>query len=98
MDEKKLQEVFSDEAFVQSLFEMDTAQEVQAALNEKGVAFTLEEIEAFKQQLTAKSGEMNEEDLDSVAGGLNIFLPGHPLITPHFPPGAILPRKPHPRW
>ena len=94
MDEKKLQEVFSDEAFVQSLFEMDTAQEVQAALNEKGVAFTLEEIEAYKQQLVAKSGEMNAEDLSSVAGGKNLNLPGAIVLYP------VLqrPYNPRSRW
>ena len=34
MNKEKLQEVFSDEAFVKSLFELDTAAEVQAALPE----------------------------------------------------------------
>ena len=67
MDEKKLQELFSNEAFVNSLLEMDTAQEVQAALQEKGISLTLEEIEAIRKQL--QSGAVAEQELDNVAGG-----------------------------
>ena len=43
----KIKEVFSDEAFVKGLFELESAAEVQAALKEKGIEMTEEEILAF---------------------------------------------------
>lgn len=71
MNDTKLQEAFFDEAFVQSLFELNTAQEVQAALKQRGIALTLKDIEAIKKQLAAQSDVMDETKLTAVAGGFN---------------------------
>ena len=49
MNMEKMKEVFSDEAFVKSLFELETAAEVQAALKEKGVELTEEEAKWLKE-------------------------------------------------
>ena len=80
MNKEKLQEVFSDKAFVKSLFEMKTAAEAQAALKEKGVELTEEEILGIRE-LVAKvnkgeisaeqleKGELPEEILEKVSGG-----------------------------
>ena len=42
MDEKLVKEVFSDKEFVMSLLKLDTPEEVQAALKEKGIDLTIE--------------------------------------------------------
>ena len=81
MNKEKLQEVFSDEAFVKSLFELDTAAEVQAALQAKGVELTEEQILGIRDLLgkvadgeisveQLESGELPEELLEQVAGGV----------------------------
>ncbi len=72
MDEKKVQDVFSDEEFVTSLLKLDTAEEVQAAVKGKGLDLSIEEIGQIKAQLASGNGELTADDLDSVAGGLVI--------------------------
>ena len=106
MDEKKIQEVFSDEAFVTTLFEAETAEEVQALVKEKGLEISLEEIEAIKSQLAkVNSGEgLSADELDDVAGGAIIAIPG--LVSPIAPvlpinlPIMITPHiiNPRQRW
>ena len=91
MNIEKIKEVFSDEAFVKGLFELDSAAEVQAALQEKGVALTEEEILGIRDLLVkmesgevsteqaeqwaaqAESGELSDEVLEQVAGGVIIL-------------------------
>ena len=80
MNVEKLKEVFADEAFVKGLFELESAAEVQAALKEKGVELTEEEILGIRDLLTKvesgeisaeqlESGELPDELLEQVAGG-----------------------------
>lgn len=88
MNMEKIKEVFSDEAFVKNLFELESAGEVQAALKEKGIEFSEEEIisirdfllkvekgDITKEQLEKwtvqlEDGELSEEELEIVAGGI----------------------------
>ena len=88
MNMEKIKEVFSDEAFVKNLFELESAGEVQAALKEKGIEFSEEEIisirdfllkveesDITKEQLEKwtvqlEDGELSEEELENVAGGI----------------------------
>ena len=90
MNIERLKEVFLDEAFVKSLFELETVAEVQAALREKGVELTEEEILGVRDLLIkveeggisaeqleswaaqAEDGEIPEEMLELVSGGLLI--------------------------
>lgn len=90
MNIERLKEVFSDEAFVKSLFELETVAEVQAALQEKGIELTEEEILGVRDLLIkveeggisaeqleswaaqAEDGELPEEMLELVSGGLLI--------------------------
>ena len=44
MNEELLKEVLSDEAFAKSLIEMETPEDVQTALKEKGVDLSIEDI------------------------------------------------------
>ena len=52
MNEQKIKEIFSDEIFVKSLLNLETAEEVQAALTEKEIELTVDEINALKIMLS----------------------------------------------
>lgn len=68
MNIEKLKEGFADEAFVKSLFELETAAEVQAALKEKGVEMSEEEILGIRELLIkVESGEISVEQLEQWA-------------------------------
>lgn len=51
MNEQQIKEIFSDEAFVNSILEMETPQDVQKALSEKGLDLSLEEINTIQNTL-----------------------------------------------
>ena len=68
MNVDKLKEVFSDEAFVKSLFELESAGEVQTVLKEKGVELTEEEIFAIREMfLKVADGEISVKQLEQWA-------------------------------
>lgn len=70
MNEELLKEVLSDEAFAKSLIEMETPEDVQTALKEKGVDLSIEDIKAIQNLLVnQEDGELSEDDLENVAGG-----------------------------
>ena len=80
MNMEKVKAAFADETFVKSLFELDSAAEVQAALQEKGVELTEEEILGIRDLLgklangeisaeQMENGELPEELLEQVSGG-----------------------------
>ena len=70
MNIEKMKAVFADEVFVKNLFELETAAEVQAALKEKGVELTEEEILGIRDLLgKVENGELSEELLEQVSGG-----------------------------
>ncbi len=65
MNIEKMKEVFSDEAFVKSLFELETVAEVQAALQEKGIELTEEEILGVRDFLIkVEEGGISAEQLE----------------------------------
>ena len=73
MDKQKLQEVFSDKAYVESIAKM-SAEDAAKSLCEKGVEVTADDlmkvrdfIMAHKEEL--QNGELSEDALASVAGG-----------------------------
>ena len=75
MDKQKLQEVFSDKAYVESIVKM-SAEDAAKSLREKGVEVTAEDlmkvhdfILEHKEQL--QNGELTEESLAGVAGGMS---------------------------
>ena len=68
MNIKEIKEVFSDEAFVKGLFELETAAEVQTALKEKGIELTEEEILGIRDLLgKVESGEISVEQMEQWA-------------------------------
>lgn len=48
---------------------MEDANDVQKALADKGVELTLEEINLIRNQLAGTDEELNEDELENVAGG-----------------------------
>ena len=73
MNEQRIKEVFSDEAFVKELFSLETAEEAQKALKSKNVDMSIEELNKIRDTLLAKvseSGELSLDALDEAAGGL----------------------------
>lgn len=70
MNMENMKAAFADEAFVKDLFKLETAEEVQAALKEKSVELTEEELLTICSFFTkAKGGELSDEMLEQVAGG-----------------------------
>lgn len=73
MDEANVQEVFADEEFVKKLFELETPEEVQAALREKDITLSTQEIIKVRDLLlkrTETEAELSDEELADVTGGL----------------------------
>ena len=75
MDKQKLQEVFSDKAYVETIVKM-SAEDAAKSLCEKGVEVTADDlmkvrdfVVAHKEQL--QNGELDEAALADVAGGVD---------------------------
>ena len=75
MDKQKLQEIFSDKAYVESIAKM-SAEDAAKSLREKGVEVTADDlmkvhdfIMAHKEEL--QNGELDEAALADVSGGVN---------------------------
>ena len=65
MNMEKMKAVFADEAFIKQLFELETAAEVQAALKEKGVELTEQEILSVREALVKMdNAEISAEQLE----------------------------------
>ena len=82
MNEERIREVFSDKEFLAELISMEIPEEIQAALAEKNIDFTIDEICTIKKLVElslekAEAGEeLNEEELSEIAGGNPlIFIP-----------------------
>lgn len=77
---KKLQEVFADEAFAEKIFALETAEEVQTALKEKGLELSAQEIGDIRDALvnqTESGEELDPEQLKKAAGGgYSWYFPG----------------------
>lgn len=79
--QEKLQEVLSDEAFKNELLKMEDEGDVQKALEEKGIEFSLDEIRRLKERSNKyqngeasehmDDGELSEDELMDVAGGFD---------------------------
>ena len=65
MSMEKMKEVFSEEAFVKALFEMETVTEMQQALSSKGIQMSDEEVAGIRDFFAkVKSGEISREQLE----------------------------------
>ena len=72
---EKLEALMNDEAFVKDLLDQETAEDAQQFLAAHDINMTIEELNALQQKFSAQSedGEMNDDQLEMVAGGRNIF-------------------------
>ncbi len=69
-NEELLKQALADKDFAESLINMETPEEVQAALNDKGISLSLEDISMIQQILeNGTEGELSEDELENVAGG-----------------------------
>ncbi|SMP58027.1 hypothetical protein [Anoxynatronum buryatiense] len=69
------QKLEADEQLVEKLMQQETSEEVQALLKENNVEMTLEEINTVREALLkamerSEEGELSEEDLEEVTGGV----------------------------
>jgi lactobin A/cerein 7B family class IIb bacteriocin len=73
MNEERIKEVFSDEAFVKELLSKETPEEVQAMLEDKDIEVSIAEIVKLRELLEKKAedpnAELSDEDLEDVSGG-----------------------------
>ena len=72
---EKLNALMQDEAFVKDLLDQETAEDAQQFLAAHDIDMTIEELNALQQKFSAQSedGEMDDDQLEMVAGGRNIF-------------------------
>jgi len=78
MNEERIKEVFSDEEFVKELFSKETPEEAKALLEEKDIDFSVEDliklrkiiIAKMEQQTNSEEGELGEDELKNVSGGV----------------------------
>ena len=71
----KLKEVFADKAFTEKVLGLETAEDVQAALKDKGIDLSTEEINGIQTDLAKQlegGEEIGAEQLKNVAGGFII--------------------------
>lgn len=78
MDEKRLEELFSNQEFVNALGAADKVEEVVRIFAEHDVEVSKEDAEAFlAARDKAPEGELSEDALDGVAGGITWRLLWH---------------------
>lgn len=81
---KALLQVLQDEEFVKKLAACANREEAQALLQAQGLAIGPEELEAALDELAPADGELNEDELDRVAGGCS-----HLVTSPWSQPQGI---------
>ena len=70
--EEKIQAILAEEGFVEKLMDCEEPEQVQALFAEKGVELGLDDVMGISKGLKAAlddSDELDEDSLDSVAGG-----------------------------
>ena len=75
MNEERIREVFSNKEFLTELIAMEVPEDIQAALVEKDIDFTIDEICKMKEMVekgiekAAVGEELSEDELNKIAGG-----------------------------
>ena len=73
--EEKLEQLLSEEGFVEKLMACETAEQAQALFAERDVDVSLSQLKDLSAQLqiaTSQDDELDEEMLDIVAGGATV--------------------------
>lgn len=93
--EEKLKKLLEDPSFLEEVSKTTSAEDASALLAQHGIQITPEELTAA---LAQPEGELNESELDGVAGGLiGILRFPWPWWPPRFP-RPFPPRPWPPRW
>ncbi|MBQ9359824.1 MAG: hypothetical protein IJT96_02170 [Lachnospiraceae bacterium] len=74
---KKLGELLKDQEYAKKLFDLETAEEVKAELDSKGISLSIDEVNELARlmneasdKVKSNNDELTEEELESAAGGL----------------------------
>lgn len=76
MNQEKIQEVFSDEAFLKEIFSKEIPEEVQSILAEKDVKLSIEDILKLRKIIEKKLNqgvELSDDKLEDVTGGVVVI-------------------------
>ena len=76
MNQEKIQEVFSDEAFLKEIFSKEIPEEVQSILAEKDVELSIEDILTLRKIIEKKLNqgvELSDDELEDVTGGVVVI-------------------------
>ena len=71
MEKEQLKTIMTPE-FIQELMDLETAEDVQKAMEQKGISLSIPEINKLQGMLESQAsgeGELSESDLEEVAGG-----------------------------
>ncbi len=71
MEKEQLKTIMTPE-FIQELMDLETAEDVQKAMEQKGISLSIPEINKLQSMLESQAsgeGELSESDLEEVAGG-----------------------------
>ncbi len=69
---EQLKDLMNDEVFVQKISKMENNEEVQKAFSERGIDFTMEEINQIVEMVYENNTELGEDKLEEVSGGFAI--------------------------
>lgn len=71
MNEERIKEVFSNEEFVKDLFASASFEDAQKKLADKDVDMSIDELKkAFQLVQLRQNGNLSDEELEAVAGGI----------------------------
>ena len=82
--EEKIQEVLAKEGFTEKLLACEEPEQVQALFAAEGIELTLDEVKQVGAGLNAalaEGDELDEDSLDSVAGGVAISAVAGAIVT-----------------
>ena len=71
MEKEQLKTLMTPD-FMQELMDLETAEDVQKAMEQKGISLSIPEINKLQSMLESQAsgeGELSESDLEEVAGG-----------------------------
>lgn len=71
MTEEKLKELLNDQAFQDEMNNAATLEDAAKVMQQHGVQITPEKLQDIMAKVTSES-ELSENELDDVAGGLNV--------------------------
>lgn len=73
--QEKLNALLEDEAFLNKMLNAENPEQVSALFAENGITMSAKEVEILRSRLeNAEGGELSEDQLENVAGGVDLDL------------------------